>query len=54
MYYLMLDTCVLLDISTRKNDLPIVSALEELVSLETIKLVLPDLVITEGSISIRC
>ena len=47
MYYLMLDTCVLLDISTRKNDLPIVSALEELVSLRIIKLVLPDLVIAE-------
>ena len=49
MHYIMLDTCVLLDISTRRNDLPIVSALESLVSLETIKLVLPDIVIAEFS-----
>ena len=47
MYYILLDTCVLLDISTRKNDLPIVSALEALTSSKTIKLVIPDLVITE-------
>lgn len=47
MYYIMLDTCVLLDISTRKNDLPIVSALEELTSSKCIKLVIPDLVINE-------
>ncbi len=47
MYYIMLDTCVLLDISTRKNDLPIVSALEELTSSGLIQLVIPDLVITE-------
>lgn len=43
----MLDTCVLLDISTRKNDLPIVSALEGLASLKKIKLVIPAIVITE-------
>ena len=43
----MLDTCVLLDISTRKNDLPIVSALEKLISSGKIKLVVPDLVIAE-------
>lgn len=43
----MLDTCVLLDISTRKNDLPIVSALEELTSSKCIKLVIPDLVMNE-------
>ncbi len=47
MYYIMLDTCVLLDISTRKNDLPIVSALEELTSSALIQLVITDLVITE-------
>ncbi len=49
MHYIMLDTCVLLDISTRRNDLPIVSALESLVSLGTIKLVIPDIVIAEFS-----
>ena len=43
----MLDTCVMLDISTRKNDLPIVSALEELTYSEIIKLVIPDLIIAE-------
>jgi|SRR5690606_35133354 len=47
MHYMMLDTCVLLDISTRKADLPIVSALEELVSAGSVQLVIPDLVITE-------
>lgn len=47
MHYIMLDTCVLLDISTRKNDLPIVSALESLVSSELVKLVISDLVIEE-------
>jgi len=43
----MLDTCVLLSISTRKNDLPIVSALENLTRSGSIILVVPDLVITE-------
>jgi hypothetical protein len=43
----MLDTCVLLDISTRKNDLPIVSALEKLISSGVLKLVVPDVVIVE-------
>jgi len=43
----MLDTCVLLDISTRKNDLPIVAALENLITAELIKLVIPSLVIDE-------
>ena len=47
MHYMMLDTCVLLDISTRKADLPIVSALEELVSAGSARLVIPDLVVTE-------
>jgi len=44
---MMLDTCVLLDISTRKSDLPIVSALEELVSAGSVRLVIPDLVVSE-------
>lgn len=43
----MLDTCVLLDISTRKNDLPIVAALESLVNCGEVTLVIPDLVIDE-------
>lgn len=47
MHYMMLDTCVLLDIATRKADLPIVSALEELVSAGSLRLVVPDLVVTE-------
>ncbi len=43
----MLDTCVLLDISTNRKDLPIVSALEELTKSETVKLLVTDLVIAE-------
>lgn len=43
----MLDTCVLLDISTNRKDLPIVSALEELTQSGTVKLIVADLVITE-------
>jgi rRNA-processing protein FCF1 len=47
MHYMMLDTCVLLDISTRKGDLPIVSALEDLVSAGSVRLVIPNLVVSE-------
>lgn len=47
MFYIFLDTCVLLDISTKKNDIPLVSALEELISLDVVTLVVPDLVIAE-------
>ena len=47
MFYIFLDTCVFLDISTRKQDLPLVSALEELVKNGTIKLVVTDLVAEE-------
>ena len=47
MIYLMLDTCVLLDISTRKSDLPIVSALEDLTSSGAIRLVVVDIVVAE-------
>lgn len=43
----MLDTCVLLDISTRKNDLPVVAALESLVATGLVKLVIPSLIIDE-------
>ena len=44
MNYIMLDTCVLLDISTNRKDLPIVSALEELTQSKTIKLLVTVLV----------
>ena len=47
MNYIMLDTCVLLDISINRKDLPIVSALEELTQSGEIKLVIPSLVISE-------
>lgn len=47
MFYIFLDTCVLLDISTKKNDLPLVSALEELVASKMVTLVIADLVIIE-------
>ncbi|KEK28597.1 PIN domain-containing protein [Shewanella xiamenensis] len=47
MFYLFLDTCVLLDISTKKQDLPLVSALEELVAAGMAKLVVTDLVAEE-------
>ncbi|MAC13341.1 MAG: hypothetical protein CL539_01520 [Alcanivorax sp.] len=47
MNYIFLDTCVLLDISTKRNDLPLVSALEGLVSSSKVKLVLADLVVGE-------
>lgn len=47
MNYIMLDTCVFLDIAINRKDLPIVSALEELTKSEEIKLLVTDLVITE-------
>lgn len=43
----MLDTCVLLDLATKKNNIPIVSALEDLVESEKVKLILPNLVMHE-------
>lgn len=43
----MLDTCVLLDISTNRKDLHIVSALEDLTQSGAIKLLVTDLVIAE-------
>ena len=39
MFYIFLDTCVFLDISTKKQELPLVSALEELVRTKIAKLV---------------
>lgn len=47
MFYLFLDTCVFLDISTKKNDLPLIYALEELVASGVIKLVIPYLIVEE-------
>lgn len=47
MNYIFLDTCVLLDVSTKRSDLPLVSALEELVVSNRVKLVLVDLVVEE-------
>ena len=47
MFYIFLDTCVFLDISTKKQELPLVSALEELVRTKVAKLVVIDLVAQE-------
>ncbi|ODS04544.1 PIN domain-containing protein [Vibrio scophthalmi] len=47
MNYIFLDTCVFLDISTKKQDLALVSALEELVETDVVKLVVTDLVAEE-------
>ncbi|MBE4586948.1 hypothetical protein BOO29_18790 [Vibrio navarrensis] len=47
MNYIFLDTCVFLDISTKKQDLAFVSALEELVKTDVVKLVVADLVAEE-------
>ena len=47
MFYIFLDTCVLLDISTKKSDIPLVTALEELIDSNVVTLVVPDLVIAE-------
>lgn len=47
MNYIFLDTCVLLDVSTKRGDLPLLSALEELVSAKRVELVLADLVVEE-------
>jgi gas vesicle protein len=47
MNYIFLDTCVFLDISTKKQDLALVSALEELAETDVVKLVVTDLVAEE-------
>ncbi len=47
MNYIFLDTCVFLDISTKKQDLAFVSALEELVKTDVVKLVVTDLIAEE-------
>jgi len=47
MHLVMLDTCVWLDISSQKAELPMLIALEHLVQEGSIKILLPDLVRTE-------
>jgi hypothetical protein len=54
MNYFFLDTCVLLDISTKRSDLPLVSALEELLGSNSVKLALTDLVIEEYERNKEC
>ena len=44
MHLVMLDTCVWLDMSSQKAELPMLSALEHLVQDDAIKILLPDLV----------
>lgn len=44
MHLLMLDTCVWLELSSKKNELPILAAIEYLVEQGIIKLLIPDLV----------
>lgn len=47
MHLVMLDTCVWLDISTQKAELPMLTAIEHLVEDGVIKLLVPELVRTE-------
>jgi len=47
MHLVMLDTCVWLDISSQKAELPMLTALEHLVEEGVIKLLVPELVRTE-------
>ncbi|MCW2292390.1 hypothetical protein M2262_002440 [Pseudomonas sp. BIGb0408] len=47
MHLVMLDTCVWLDISCQKSELPMLTAIEHLVEDGVIKILLPDLVRTE-------
>lgn len=47
MHLVMLDTCVWLDISSQKTELPMLTALEHLVEEGVIKLLVPELVRTE-------
>jgi hypothetical protein len=44
MHLLMLDTCVWLELSSKKSDLPVLAAIEYLASQEIVKLLVPDLV----------
>lgn len=47
MHLIMLDTCVWLDISSQKSELPMLAALEHLVQEGSIKILLPDLIRAE-------
>ncbi len=47
MHLVMLDTCIWLDISSKKAELPMLTALEHLVEGRVIGILLPDLVRTE-------
>ena len=47
MFYIFLDTCVSFDISTKKQELPLVSALVALVRTKAAMLVVIDLVAQE-------
>ena len=47
MHLVMLDTCIWLDISSKKAELPMLTALEHLVEGKVIGILLPDLVRTE-------
>src|ERR1035437_2306240 len=44
MHLLMLDTCVWLELSSKKSDLPILAAIEYLAEQGVIRLLLPDIV----------
>lgn len=47
MHLVMLDTCVWLDISSQKSELPMLTAIEHLVEGGVIRILLPDLIRTE-------
>lgn len=47
MHLIMLDTCVWLDISSQKAELPMLTAIEHLVQDGSIKILLPDLIRAE-------
>lgn len=47
MHLIMLDTCVWLDISSKKAELPMLTAIEHLVEDGSIKILLPDLIRAE-------
>lgn len=47
MHLVMLDTCVWLDKSSQKVELPMLTALEHLVRDDAINILLPDLVMSE-------
>lgn len=44
MHLLMLDTCVWLELSSKKSELPILASIEYLVAQGVVSLLIPDLV----------